>query len=470
MSAAEHLPPEAAGAIGEALNAEGTSPVWPTLPPAALHGLAGEFVAAASPHTEADPAAMLASVLAGYGVAVGRTPHALAGNARHPASLFVVIVGPTSKAGKGTSWAATEATLIGAAPGIQARILGGFGSGEAVVDEVRDPDDDDAPASRDPRLLIHEGEFAKILKVCAREGSTLSSIIRDGWDGRPLATRSRSRKVVASSHHLGVVGHVTAEELRARLTDTETYGGFTNRFLFVCAKRARLLPAGGNVPADVIDAYAARFGDAILLARGMGRLERTDAAAARWADIYQEMADDEPGGLLGAIIARDAPQTLRLSLIYALLDGAEAIDVEHVNAAYALWTYCRASAGYIFGDRLGDEVAEKLLAAISEHGAEGLDGTGQRDALGRHQTGRRLEVARDLLERRGLIVTTSEATEGRPRLVSRPCPGQPPGTCDQSDRSDRRSLPDPLSSPRSLRSHPQEDDWQEVDGHEEVGS
>lgn len=36
---------------------------WPTLSPAALHGLPGEVVATLDPHTEADPAAVLVSFL-----------------------------------------------------------------------------------------------------------------------------------------------------------------------------------------------------------------------------------------------------------------------------------------------------------------------------------------------------------------------------------------------------------------------
>ena len=34
----------------------------------------------------------------------------------------------------------------------------------------------------------------------------------------------------------------------------------------------------------------------------------------------------------------------------------------HVEAAGALWSYARASAEYVFGDRLGDQVADRLLA------------------------------------------------------------------------------------------------------------
>ena len=44
----------------------------PSLGERAFHGLAGEFVKVLSPHTEADPAALLVQTLVAFGAAVGR--------------------------------------------------------------------------------------------------------------------------------------------------------------------------------------------------------------------------------------------------------------------------------------------------------------------------------------------------------------------------------------------------------------
>jgi hypothetical protein len=49
------------------------------------------------------------------------------------------------------------------------RIRSGFGSGEASVDEMRDPTDDD-PGPDDTRLVIQESEFARLLRVAGRGG------------------------------------------------------------------------------------------------------------------------------------------------------------------------------------------------------------------------------------------------------------------------------------------------------------
>ena len=157
-------------------------------------------------------------------------------------------------------------------------------------------------------------------------------------------------------------------------------------------------------------------------ARGKGRWQvqvyagRTPEAVELWADLYGRMAEDGPPGIVDFITSRREAQTLRLSVAYAIADGAPHIDVPHLEAAWALWSYCDASAHYLFGDNLGDEIADRLLEAIRTAGAEGLDGTQQSALFGRHVASARLDEARALLQRCHLAETTTEATGGRPRI------------------------------------------------------
>jgi hypothetical protein len=75
---------------------------------------------------------------------------------------------------------------------------------------------------------------------------------------------------------------------------------------------------------------------------------------------------------------------LWLACIYALLDRSKIIRVEHFRAALALWTDCESSARYIFGDSLGDPVADTLLKAL-RNSANGLTLTEMRDLFGRNR-------------------------------------------------------------------------------------
>jgi hypothetical protein len=394
-------------------------PTWPVLEDAAYHGLAGRVISELEPHSEADPAHMLVSFLTGFGAAAGRGPHALAGNAEHPARFFAVVVGKTSKSRKGTSWA-TVGRVLDAADGcfFRTKVMGGWGSGEAVVDAVRDPRGEDDEGVKDKRVLIQEGEFARFLKVAGRDGSILSMAARNAWDGVKLEARSRASTTVATGHHICLLGHVTVEELRARLTETDMANGFVNRMLFVLGHSSKRLPEGGNLDDQDVERLGATVAAKLRTARTFGRLHRSAPGVERWAELYDRMADDDPGGLLGAVTSRDQAQCLRLSVVYALLDSSRLIEPVHLDAAFAVWSYCRASAAYIFGDSLGDEVADRLLTALHQAGEAGLDGTQQRDLFARHVSGQRLEVGRDLLEARGLARTVTEQTGGRPRTIT----------------------------------------------------
>jgi hypothetical protein len=401
------------------LSPSSLSSQWPTLDPAALHGIAGKVVATLGPHTEADPVALLVTFLAAAGNIVGLGPRAIADAAPHPARLNVVLVGQTSRARKGTAWAQIRNLLGLVDPSwTTGCVLPGIASGEALIAEVRDGTSDEDLGVADKRRLVLEPEFARLLAVAAREGAILSAVLREAWDGNLLKNRTKAFPQVATGAHISVVGHITREELARRLTDTEAANGFANRFLLALVRRSKKLPEGGSLDPAALDQLASEVDAAIGRALPLGRMIRSPAARELWAKAYEDFGDG-PGGLAGVVTARPEAQTLRLSVAYAMLDGSATIEPEHLHAALAVWHYCEASAIAIFGDALGDPVADQLLAALREAGPDGLDGTAQRDLFGRHLAGKRLDQARAELERRRLAVTTTEETGGRPRLVTR---------------------------------------------------
>lgn len=407
-------------------SSNGTPPEapWPVLDRAALYGLAGEVVNTIAPHTEADPPALLASYIAAFGSALNSGPHARVGGAQHPARINVVVVGKTAKARKGTSWAAVRPVLEGADEmWARTRVVHGLSTGEGLIGAVADPVSDadgkvTSAGVSDKRLLVVEEEFSRVLAVGKREGSTLAAVLRLAWDGSPLSVLTKNA-TKATGAHISVIGHITVEELRKGLTEVDKANGLANRFLFVCARRPHLLASGGNLDDAEVYELARRTRRALEAGRSVGVLRRSPDAEALWAEMYAEMAEDEPGGLLGALVARPEPQTLRLSVAYAALDGSRTIEVAHLEAAYALWRYCRESARYVFGDAEGDEVADKLAMALARAGPDGLDFAAQSEVFGRNVSAKRLAMARDLLESRGKAVTSTEETGGRPRSVTR---------------------------------------------------
>ena len=274
---------------------------------------------------------------------------------------------------------------------------------------MKDPEPGEDAADR--RLLVVETELASALKVIERQGNTLSPVIRNAWDGKPLSTLTRNSPLRATSTHISIIGHIMTEELRRRLDATEAANGFGNRFLWVCARRARLLPEGSDVPAGQMNQLSTRLHAAYRHALTAGELKRDEAARAVWRDVYPKLSSG-PGGLLGALTSRAEAQVTRLSLLYALLDEADAIGEPHLRAALALWEYSVRSVVHIFGDSTGDPDADAILRALRSK-PDGLTRTDVNNLFGRNLTAARLDRALATLLELGRAYFQKESTDGR---------------------------------------------------------
>jgi hypothetical protein len=192
--------------------------------------------------------------------------------------------------------------------------------------------------------------------------------------------------------HISVLGQITIDELQRKLDEGAMMSGFANRFLYACARRSKLLPHGGALDPNHITRLGEATLAALTTARSRTLMTMTQAANMLWRAIYPKLSADVPG-LLGAATARGDAQTLRLSMLYALLDQTPQIDAVHLRAALALWTYCEASACYIFGDFTGDPLADAILRMLRSAGAAGMSRWDISNSLGRNTPADKIEVA-----------------------------------------------------------------------------
>jgi hypothetical protein len=385
---------------------------WPSMDAAARHGLAGEITSIIEPHSEADPNAILLQYLTCFGNAVGHGPFYLIEGDQHYANIFTVLVGQTGKGRKGTSKGRVlQIMRLADANWERTRIGSGLSSGEGLITPVRDAADDDAGVT-DKRLMVFESEFSSALVVMKRAGNVVSQIIRSAWDHGNLAMMTK-RPQRATNAHISIVGHITDEELRRELDQVGMANGFANRFLFASVKRSKFLPHGGFIEPEMLHQMAHYTAEKIEFARKVERVKMTGAARRLWAESYQALSEGHPG-LLGAITGRAEAQVLRLSLIYALLDKADWIDAVHLEAGLAVWNYCEDSARFIFGDMLGDPVADDILRALRQAGAAGMTRTAIRDLFGRNRSGNQIGRALHNLE------ASKKARKGETKTATRP--------------------------------------------------
>ncbi len=361
------------GAANEAEIAD----LWPELDGAAYHGIIGEFVRLAEPHTESDPVGVLIQVLIGFANMVGRGPHWHAGADTHYLTMFAALVGSTASGRKGSSWGVARTLLDRTDPEWTAKnVSSGLSSGEGLIYAVRDRvvksdgeggETEVDPGVLDKRLLLIESEFGRTLRVMARDGSTLSQVLRQVWDCEPnLGIKTRNSPCVATGAHISVVGHISKTELTSLLAKNDTAGGLANRFLWLCVRRSKSLPSGGRFHEVDWSPLVERMREIVAFAREVGTMRRDEDAAQIWertGSVYDELTKGRPGSI-GAILGRPEAQVMRLSCIYALLDRSPLVRPAHLRAALAIWDYVDASATLIFGETLTDPQAEHLLAAL----------------------------------------------------------------------------------------------------------
>jgi phage/plasmid primase-like uncharacterized protein len=372
---------------------------WPELDQIVFRGIAGRFVELACRKSEADPAAVLITFLVRIGVEIGRKPFVRVGDTPHYLNLMAAIVGQTSKARKGTSAAPIQALISYLirtfcntqdtenrlnsynsfnSYSVAKKTPGPLSTGEGLIWAVRDPIEQWTidkktkkgemqtvdPGIEDKRLYVEDQEFASGLKCTKREGNTLATAIRCLWDdgtAEPLTKTSRAKTTGA---HIGIITHITNEELLKSLDEVEAFTGFSNRFDWFLVRRQGFEPFPEPMPEKDLHGIAADVFKIVTFYEKETEIKLSDAARQYWAEIYKDLSTGYPG-FVGGVLNRAEAQVTRLSLLYACLDMSWTIEPEHIKTALALWRYVEQSAFYIFGNII-DPTEQKILDTLAD--------------------------------------------------------------------------------------------------------
>jgi hypothetical protein len=239
----------------------------------------------------------------------------------------------------------------------------GVVSGEGLLELVRDPIWETRHRRRkgetayervctdfgvaDKRCLVREPEFARVLR--AIKGGSLASVLRAAWDGGDLASASRKDPIRCSNTHISVVGHVTIEEFLREVDPVDASNGLLNRFAWFRTQRAKVIAIPESPDGEELKGLVKEFRAALSAAATRGAVGFSEDAKALYKVEYESHLCPlvSRPGFLGALLARAAPQVLRLSLLYALLDRSAAIEVVHLRAALALWAHAEATCAWM---------------------------------------------------------------------------------------------------------------------------
>ncbi len=259
-------------------------------------------------------------------------------------------------------------------------------------------------------MLIVEGEFANVLRVQGREGNTLSAFIRNLWDSGSARSLTKNSPLKTTDAHVSIIGHITKTELLTCLSEVESANGYANRFLWICVRRSKFLPFGSEVNSKDLLCFNAEISRRIEFAKSVKQIYLSDEARDLWASIYEHL-ETSRFGFVAKVTQRASPYVLRLSCIFAVLDGQDVIGREHLEAALAVWQFCEDSAKYIFGERIGNKNADALLDALRE-AENGLTRTEiYINVFQRNLNANEIKKALQILLEAGLIERRTEHTE-----------------------------------------------------------
>lgn len=415
---------------------------WPApIDDTGMWGIAGEYVRMVEDYTEGDRNIILLAFLAFAGNYLGRNFYVPTGADRHYPNLYLCPVGTTATGRKGSGVAAAQAFFTEGplAPGLP-HLIHGISSGEGIMKQVRDPSvklEQDPktketittvidPGIPDKRLMITLGEFQQSIAAMRRQESILSSVLRQAWDTGRIASPTKNNEIAVTGAHVSLIGCISKEELLLETHQVDAQNGTLNRFLFAASRRSKLQPEAVKFDelisdpnwTDMQKKFNANVGKAMTEDGSPRRMERDSDTQDGWGrndkpghGLYRKLSEPR-AGMWGAVTARAAQQVIRLSEIAAVINGHRAINDDAQAAAAEQWRFCDHSARYIFGDRLNDPLAARIMVLLRSNGGGGTTRAQMHDTVRRPKE--EIQESLTRLADAGLAYQQTQQTTGRP--------------------------------------------------------
>jgi hypothetical protein len=176
---------------------------------------------------------------------------------------------------------------------------GPLSSGEGLVYAVRDKseDNEDDAGVAGKRLLVVEAELGAAFRAFQRSGNNLSMILRTLFDGDTVGPLTKNSRIRATDPHVCVLGHITPQELTGQLSANDIFTGLANRFLWLLARRVKLVPNPKPMPDKEVTEVAEELARVITLAHSCANRElvMSNLAMDHWENVYPELTQDHPG-------------------------------------------------------------------------------------------------------------------------------------------------------------------------------
>lgn len=344
------------------------APDYDDPPAAAFHGIARRYVDLMAPTTEAPDAFHLGAFLTLVGAMIGRRVRMQYSGDPLYANLYTVLIGASGSSRKDT---AIKRTLWLPNVMLPPRLVTpsfnvsrDVSSAEGLITDLKNH----------PNTLLYLTELSALIKNARRKSTTtiLDRLI-EAWDTpHILQNLNKLSPVSAVNPYLSIIAATQPKRLATEMTDEDIHSGFAGRWLYVVGTgKAPMADPPRADPAVAWGVYLAVH-DAIHGYADGQELDLDATARDRWFAWYEREGrghgiDEEQDTMR----IRHAVLMRKVALIYAVTDGAAAVEDRHLAAAMALvdwmWVHVRAMLRE-WGVGLDSQIERRVEDALTKFG------------------------------------------------------------------------------------------------------
>lgn len=336
--------------------------VEPSIQEECFFGVAGLLANESAPQVGVSREAVLFQLLIFIGNMCEHKFHFNLGGSKLYLNDYLLIVGETSKAKKGTSLKTVKYFIEKINEEYyKTCIRTGVNSGEGLVNAVRDrvisleekkngeiKETVLDEGGKSKTALFIEPEFSRLMKSGKRDGNTSTEILRQAWDGDYLEVVVKKDSCSSSDHHISMIGHITQNEFEFLNSNVDSTNGYLNRFLFCRIFNGSPVPLPKSFD-SLSFSFMPRLFSVIAFIRNTGteELKLEESAISFWEEIYSDFFYSPDDGF-SELMARTPTHILKVAMIFSVLDCSYCISKDHLISAKAIVDYSNDSIRFIF--------------------------------------------------------------------------------------------------------------------------
>lgn len=341
------------------------------LPEIALQGWIAEYVGLVINTTEAPAAFHYISGMAMAGSTIGRRIAIRAGSGPMYPNIYALLVGRSGWSRKDT--AVRRVTRLLAEPITQGTNL--IHTGVFVARNVSSSEGLIKVLSETGgNILLELTEFSEIFANAARQSTaTIPTTLMRLYDmPMTIENTSKNNPIVVEQPVTTILGATQPHTLAEAMQSLHISSGFANRFLYICGDSSGPRPMADELDVVALQQCYLRLRSLIESYRDGAVLRLSPSALAWWERWYIEHHWGAQGTPEEDVMrVRHQDHIMKLALIYAVTEQAQAIETPHLEAAAAVlawsWQHLRQLMGE-WGQRLDNLIEARIIAALEQRG------------------------------------------------------------------------------------------------------